>query len=350
MELKEAYAGFSKNWFEINIGNQIVSWGRADGFNPTNNITPNNYFLLTYEPDDQKMSNFLIQTKFNLSPSFNFEIIAIPFYLPSIYKYELFNIQEGVNYLPIETPEVNLENGSLAGKFNVEHPFIGFSASYFTGFDPYYGFGIKDFTLSPLQINYYPKPYHKQTFGFDFTLPVKSWILRCELAYNKTEDYKENMHIPNPDLYYVAGLEKSVFETTVILQYIGKYTFHFEELSKPTLGGFTPEDFYQYGMEMIPYESTIYNRKIFNQQEETNHAAMLSLNRSFFYETLSSELSGYYNFTSEEYLVRGQIKWNIADNITANLGAHFMFGPDNSIYNMSGKVINGVFTGLEVNF
>ncbi|HOP03201.1 MAG TPA: hypothetical protein PL017_00675 [Tenuifilaceae bacterium] len=349
-QLKEAYIGYKGESLDVYAGNQIVSWGRTDGFNPTNSITPNDYFLLTYEPDDQKMSNFMVRTKYRLNNSIDIDLIAIPFYLSSIYRYDLFNIQPGVSYSEIDLPSSSIKNGSVAARLNFEFPALGFSTSYFNGYDPYYGFQLKEYSVIPLSINYAPAPYRKQAAGLDFTLPVRSWIIRGEAAYNITNDYEQEMYIPNPDIYYVAGLEKSFFDITAIVQYIGKYTFNFKELTKPSLGGFTQEDFIQYGMEMIPYESEMYNRKIFNQQEETNHAVMLSLSRSFLYETLRTELSGYYNFTSEEYFLHGRLEWNISDNLSTNVGAHYMFGPENSLYNMSGNVLNGVFAGMEVNF
>lgn len=350
IQLKEAFAGYRGNKVDFYLGNQIVSWGKTDGFNPTNSITPNDYFFLTYEPDDQKMSNFMFRSKFRFSNSVDIELIAIPFYVPSNYRYDLFQEQAGVFYWEVESPIIEFNNSTLASRLSFELPRIGFSLSYFNGYDPFYGFSLRNFTLIPLEINYLPTPYRKQSFGGDFAIPIKSWIVRGESAFNLTKNYEQNMHVPNPDVYYVFGIEKGFFDITAIFQYIGKYTLDFKELIAPVLGGYTQEDFMQYGMEVIPYESTMYNRRIFNQQEQTNHALMLSLSRSFLYEEVRVELTGYYNITSEEYLVRSRIKWNITDVVTANIGAHYMFGPESSIYDMSGKVMNGVFMGLEVGF
>ena len=76
----------------------------------------------------------------------------------------------------------------------------------------------------------------------------------------------------------------------------------------------------------------------------------LSLNRAFYYDQLNVELSGIYNLTTEEHMIRSRVKWSLTDALSANLGCSFMLGPDNTIYNMAGKVMNGVFLGLEVKF
>jgi hypothetical protein len=350
LQLKEVYAGYRGDKIDVLLGNQIVVWGRTDGFNPTNNITPNDYFFLTNDPDDQKLSNFMLRSKVKVTNAFEIDLIAIPFFKPSVYRYNLFQTNQPISYLDLENPEVNFENSTLAARLNFELPRIGFSFSYFNGYDPFYGFTIDSYTLDPMWINYKPKVYHKQTVGFDFALPINSTIIRGEMALNLTNDYATQMHIPNPDFYYVLGIERNIIKTTAILQYIGKYTLDFSELTKPILTDFTPEAIQLFAGEMMLYESVQYNRRIFNQQEETNHAIMLSLARSFLYEELNVELAGLYNFTSDDYLIRGNVRWSVTDALSANLGASYMLGPDKSIYNMAGKAMNGVYVGLTVKF
>lgn len=96
-QIKEAYAGYQSDKFDLYLGNQIITWGRADGINPTNNITPNDYFFLTPDMDDQKLSNFMLRVNYRFSPVIDIEFIGIPIYLPSIYRYSLFDLGEGVS-------------------------------------------------------------------------------------------------------------------------------------------------------------------------------------------------------------------------------------------------------------
>jgi hypothetical protein len=350
LQIKEAYAGYRGNTIDLFLGNQIVTWGRTDGFNPTNNITPNDYFFLTPDPDDQNLSNFMLRSKIRLANQIDIEVIAIPFYLQSNYRYDLFSMGAGANFKDFALPEIAFENSTFASRLNFELPTIGFSFTYFRGYDPFYGFSLSDFQLIPLEINYQPTPYFKNSIGIDFALPIKKWIIRGEGAWSITEDYENKMHIPNPDLSYVFGLERNISGYVAIFQYVGRYTLDFKDLTPPILAGNSQEDFMQYANERVLYESTLYNRKIFSQQEKTNHAIMLSITKSFLHEVLNIDLSGYYNLTTEEYLIRPNLKWSITDELSANLGASYMLGPDNSLYNMAGKVINGAYLGLMVKF
>ncbi len=353
VQIKELYAGYHGNKLKFYLGNQIVQWGRTDGFNPTNNITPNDYFFLSAEPDDQKLSNILLRADYFLTPQIDFELIGIPVYKPSVYRYDLFTINELAEFIPARLPDRTFRNGAIAGRLNIELTRAGFSFSYFNGFDPFYGFRIEELDLDqPFpSIRYIPDFYRKQTFGGDFSLFLGSWILRGELAYNDTRKYTEYMYIPNPDAAYVFGLEHNLFGFTTIVQYVGEYTINFSRLQSPMLfDPSDPEQQIQYLQDRVYYESSVFNRKIFNQQEQFNHVLFVSINRSFAHELLQLELSGYYNVTSEEYLIRPSLKWRISDVLESKIGGSYMKGPKNSIFELSGPVLNGTFIELKASF
>lgn len=351
LQVREAYAGYRGRFADIYLGNQIVSWGRTDGFNPTSNISPSNFFLLTPDPDDQKLGNLMLRTLFRLGSRVTFEAIAIPIYMPSVYRYELFEMGEGVTFEEADRVSPEFRNVTYGGRLNFELPAVGFSFSYFHGYDPFYGFGLKNLNLQTQQITYQPKYYLKDAVGADFELPVGKWIARGEAALNLTTGYQEAMSTPNPDISYVVGIERTIGGVTAIAQYLGKYVIDFNPLHEPVLTNpLDPLALAQYGQDLVNYQSTLFNRKAFQQQEEANHAVFISLSRSFAYDVLSAELSGYYNITSEEYLVRPNLAWKATDDLALSLGASWMWGADGSIFSMAGKVLSGAWLSVKYSF
>lgn len=362
MEIKEAYAGYTSDKVDFYLGNQIVMWGRTDGFNPTNNINPSDFFFLTADNDDQIKSNFMLRLRYRINSQIDIDLIGIPLYMPSDYRYDLFDIGAGISVDEPDLPGKNSDNLSFATRLNFEYPKIGFSLSYFSGYNTFYGIDIAGFTLDGLTplITCVGKPYYKQSPGLDFAIPVSSWIIRGEMAYNHTENYKKNIHIPNPDLSYVLGIDRSFFKIQTILQYIGLYTFNFERLLEPDMplllnpiDLLSYEEFMKYLdyiEDMVVYEMTGFNRKAFYQQKETNHAIALTLARSFAYEIIDAELTAYYNITSEERLIRAKISWKASDNLSISAGGFFMDGPENSVFDYSKKILNGVFMELRGSF
>ena len=127
LQLKEAYATYQPGKFSVSLGQQIVNWGKTDGFNPTNNITPNNYFFLTSNADDQKLSNFMLRTKLQLTSGINWEVIAIPIYRPSVYRYDLFDMGANVSFADAVLPAKKFDQGSLATRLSFELKGVGFS-------------------------------------------------------------------------------------------------------------------------------------------------------------------------------------------------------------------------------
>jgi len=353
MEIKEAYAGISTNTIDLFLGEQIVSWGRTDGFNPTNNITPNNYFFFSGNPDDQKIPNFMLKTDIRFSPQIDWEVIAIPIFRPSMYRYNLFNMGENVSFAEAIVPDKTFENGSLATKLNIELSGIGFSASWFHGYDPFYGFDLKnvDFATGSPVITYIPSFYQKNTIGLDATIPIGSWIVRGEGAFNLTKNDEKKMYTPNNDIGFVAAIEHNFGGFVTILQYVGKHTFDFTELTTPILTD--PMNMLAqlyYANEMINYESATFNRKIFHQQETMNHAVSLAISKYFAYETLNAELSGYYDFTSEDYLIRPKIWWKIGEALTTSAGYSYMKGTEKSVFGYAAPIMNGAFFELKASF
>lgn len=353
IQLKEVYGGYSGEKLDVLLGNQVVMWGRTDGFNPTNCITPNNYFFLTGDMDDQTLASFMLRLKYRFTDKIELDIISTPIYRPSIYRYELFDLGENVGFSEMVLPNKTYENTSLAARLNFELPKAGFSVSWFRGYNPTFGFDIQnvDWTTGMPIITNVAAPYLKNMFGADFAIPVNSWIIRGEMAYNITEDYEDKMHVPNPDLSYVVGLERSFGGFLTILQYVGKYTLDFTEPTEPILTDPTnPLAQIKYANDLIYYDSQLFNRRLFYQQEEINHALALTVSKPLAYDTWNVELTTYYNFTSEEYMIRPKISWNISDALKASTGCSYMAGPEKQIFDYAGPVLNGGFLELRVNF
>ncbi len=351
--LKEGFVSYRGEKFDFSLGSQIVKWGRTDGFNPTNYLVSTDYFLLSGDPDDQMFGTFMLRMNYRIIPEIDLELIGIPVFNPSVYRYELFDFGDQASFGEAEMPERSFNNGSVAARLNFELPAIGFSISAFRGYDPFYGFNLGeiDWSSGAPQISYTAKPYLKSSIGSDLSWPLGALILRAEFAYNMTEDYLDNINIPAPNLSYVGGFEISVLGVRAIGQYIGKYATDFRELLIPELKDpANPLLVMAHANEMIRYQSAAYNRNIFNLTEEFNHGIALTLSKSFAYDVVNVELTGFYQITTEEYLVRPKLSFMVSDGLQLALGAQVMYGPEGSVFDYAGKIMNGGFMELKASF
>lgn len=168
--------------------------------------------------------------------------------------------------------------------------------------------------------------------------------LRGEIAYrNPRDDYETNLYIPNPDIYYVIGIDKELFENfSMLLQYIGRYVLDYTALEEPG----ESNDPSRY----LIYELALKNRLISSQQYEISHSLFCRLGWRLLHETLILELVGMANITSEEFLIRPKIVYDITDAFTFTLGGELYIGPHDTLFGIIDSYMSSVFTELRISF
>lgn len=343
LNLREAYVNAYIGPFDFRIGHQIVAWGRADGFNPTDNITPKNMLSRSPDEDDRREGNFLIRSYYNLNP-IRLEAIWIPFFRSSEVPTNLLPFPLGINLIDSDYPEARLENSAFAFRLNLEFPSFDGSLSYFNGYNPFPGIAadLSDFSPDAFVLDIFLKSYRMHVFGADFsTIIAGSFGLRGEIAYRKPhEDYENRIYVPNPDLLYVVGMDKEFSgDIHVILQYIGRYVFDFTDLEEPI----SP---FQFPL----YELGLKNRMITSQQYELSHSISCRAEKRLLHETLKIEILSMVNLASEEFLLRPKLTYDIADDLIFILGGEFYSGPDDTLFGTVDSHLGALFTELKISF
>ncbi len=78
-DLREALVNLYLGPVDVRLGHQIIVWGRADGINPTNNLTPTDMSIRSADEDDRRLANLALRTHLNLEPV-RLEVVWVPFY------------------------------------------------------------------------------------------------------------------------------------------------------------------------------------------------------------------------------------------------------------------------------
>jgi hypothetical protein len=343
IDLREAYVNAYLGPFDFRIGHQIVVWGRADGINPTDNITPKNMLVRSPDEDDRREGNFLIRSYYNLS-SLRLEAIWIPSFRSSVVPTNLLPFPPGIHLTDPQYPHAKLKNSAFAFRLNYVWPSIDGSLSYFNGHNPFPGIaaGLPGIPAEDLSLEVSLKSYRMHVLGADFQTTVAGALgLRGEIGYRKAHgDYETNFHIPNPDLHYVLGIDRELFRNfSLILQYIGRYVFDFHELKLP-----------MNSVERFKYVIEAKNRLITSQQYQVNHSFSWRAEQSLLHETLSIEVMGLFNITSEELLLRPKLTYDLADAFTFILGGELFLGPEDTLFGTIDTALNSLFIELKASF
>ncbi|NIM19358.1 MAG: hypothetical protein GTO51_03155 [Candidatus Latescibacteria bacterium] len=341
--IREVYVSTYVGRFDFRLGRQIVVWGRADGFNPTDNITPEDPLVRSPNEDDRREGNFIIRSYFNYQP-LRIEAIWVPIYEASVLPTSILSLPPGITFMAPDFPGANLENNSFALKTNLELASFDGSLSYFNGYNPSPGIGIvaKRVTPTGIEIDIMPRAYRLHVLGADFsTSLLRSIGLRGEFAYGMPfDDWESAYYIPNPDLQYVIGIDKEFDGTfSIILQYVGRHVFDFIDLAPPASPTEIPE-----------HQIAFRNRLITFQRDEVIHAVSFRPEVKLMYETLSLEILGLYSFTTEELVLRPQAAYDIADALTFAVGGEIYSGPEDTLYGSLDSQLSAFFVELKSSF
>ena len=153
------------------------------------------------------------------------------------------------------------------------------------------------------------------------------------------------------DFSYVAALETNISGFTVIAQYVGKFVPDFNALVQPVLSDpMNPLAQMQYANAMIDYDSRLFNRRIFHQQEKMNHAVALSFTKSFGYDAWELMCTGYFDIAAEEWLVQPKLTYKINDALSATMGGNYMHGTSKTLFGYASTIMNGAFISLKASF
>jgi hypothetical protein len=352
LDVREAWGDVSPGPFDIKLGRQIISWGRADAINPTNNITPKDETVLSSEFDDARLGNELLQVKAKIR-QLSIQGIWVPCYRPDVLPLSGAKIPVGIIIADPVYPDFRLTNGGYALRLEYNGQTIDGSVSYFNGYATLPGF---DFAFSQTGLSLIPRAYRMHAAGADFSTTIGSFGLRGEAAVKYPfDDYNDNsnkdVYIPSPYAQYVLGLDKSIGNWSVLIQYSGLYVIDFKKIEVPMLTNpYDPAAQAFYASALAAAEMKRLNRLFTGTADEVSHSLTGNIQWNTLYETLHLKIAGMYDFTTKDYGINPSVSYDIADAINLSVGGHYLNGPENNLNNMISNLMSFVYTELKWSF
>jgi hypothetical protein len=235
--LRELYVTAKLGAVDVRLGKQEIRWGRADGFNPTDNLMPYDYLNIVAEEripvPAVKVDAYIRDTRL--------EAAWIPWFTPT--RLPLLN-QRWFPRLPMSTqlplgptgalvdvdltfqdghvdfPARTFSNGQWGFRWNQVVSGGEFSLSYFDGFDDLPVFQPATSLLPSME----PRPqvlvtlnreYHRlRVFGADFASALGAFGVRGELAY-----FDQTGPVNRDRLVFIVGLDRTWGDWFAIVQY-----------------------------------------------------------------------------------------------------------------------------------
>jgi hypothetical protein len=317
-DLLEAYITTHFRQADLRIGKQIIAWGRADGINPTDNLTPRDFVVLLPLEEDQRFGTTAIKLDIYLSRELTLTAFTSSFFEPA----RLPLPTKGVSIqrtLPAHTAsdsELALKLSKTGGEFD-------WSVSYFDGFSLLPSVAAAGSTLD---LHY----DRTQVLGADAAKNFGRFGFRTEVAYTRPWDPDAtDPNARNARMFWIAGVDRTFLENlNVNLQFFLRWMPHYADphrLSNPNARN-----------------AAILNTIIDGQQAQTSQGMTTRVSKLWFNDTLQAEIFAVVNVTRGDHFVRPLITYTVSDHVKALLGANIYRGARDAQYGALGPH-SGVF-------
>ena len=308
-KLQEGYLKFSAGNVDYRIGRQIIVWGRADRLNPTDNLTPRNFTLLTPEDDDQRMGSLAAKITYH-SHENSLTGIWLPDMDPNVFPVAA---TPGI-FFTEHIPHAN----QIALKFDRSGSDVDWSTSYFSGLDlnPDIAIGA----TTPSGTNLIFEHNRIRVLGMDAATVIGRYGLRAEAAYTWTANAGVNdFLVKKPFLYMVMGGDRTFFDyLNVNIQY---YFRHVTNYSDP-----------QAIADPLLRSVAIQGAVLSNQFDRFQHGVSIRVSNKWFNETLEGEIAAVASFGRSNYFIRPKLVYAFNDNIKGSLGLDIYRGESNTFF------------------
>ena len=300
-ELREAFVTFTAGPLELRAGRQILAWGRADGINPTDNLTGQDLTLLVPDDSDRRLGATAVRGSYSRG-----DVTATVIWLPEFRPHRL---PMPAPFADLEATESRWQPTQFALRLEQVGRAVDWSISGFRGRDltP----DIRPSGHQAIRPSGIILSHHQVTvIGADATGNVGRYGLRAEGAYVDTEDHDGlDPFIKNPYLFIVAGADRTIREhMNVNVQYLYRFVTHFQSE--------TPGDV------------------ISQQTRRSQHGASARVSYKWLHDTLEAEVAGAGYARPRGYSLRPKITYAVSDRMKVVGGGEVNRGDAASVFGM----------------
>ncbi len=322
--LLEAYANLYFRSVDVRLGKQIITWGRADALNPTDNLTPKDFTLLSAKDEEERRIGSTAVKVNYYRDLFTLSLIWLPLFNPSTIP---LSAPPGFLLREEKRDEGHPTDQGFAAKLDRTGGDIDWSVSYYYGLDVLPTGRSVSATETVLQHN------RLHVFGADFARPIGRYGVRGEAAYVITQDQRGTTpFIKNPYFFYVLGADRDITEDlNVNLQFYQRIIVNFEDPFK---------------VQDPAARNTAVLNAIFNQQQDRVQEGITGrIKATWWNKTLEGELLGVFNANRTDFFLRPSLAYAFTDVWKGFIGADIFNGRKDSFF---GRLQNTTALFVEV--
>jgi hypothetical protein len=306
---REAYAEYAEGDLDVRLGRQLVIWGRADKFNPTDVVTPSDFGFLTTDDQGQRFGVIAATARYALTDELNLIGVFSPAFRSSILPRGI--VPGGIDVPSGRNPDVDVQSPQFGIKLDRTGAGFDASLSYYHGLATSPGLTFsadRGLNLVNPRID---------MVGADFAFTRGQWGFRGEAAYTAIDNgaFPGNTG-PHSTFFSVLGVERELDEHNLLL---------FQYLHRNVFGHVAVEDI---APPLQPLARV--NQVIYGQFDRVQDGVALSLNSHWLDDTLRTELAAAVWFNRGDFVLRPKVSYSISDDWRIAGVVEFFGGPGDS--------------------
>ncbi|MGH7165312.1 MAG: hypothetical protein ACREIS_07295 [Nitrospiraceae bacterium] len=309
--LLEAYANVYLGSVDLRLGKQIITWGRADATNPTDNLTPKDFTLLSARDEEERRTGSYAAKANFYRGDYTLSLVWIPIFNPST--------------IPLTAPpgftltEDKRDSGAwtyqgFAAKLDHTGGDLDWSVSY------YYGLDVNPVgvPLSPTSAVLIHTRIH--VVGADFARTIGRYGIRGEGAYVHTQNPDgSNPFIKKPYVWYVLGVDRDITEDlNITVQAYQRIIINYQD----------PFQFQDPVIQNASVLDATFNYQLDRIQEGLNGR----IKTTWWNKTLEGELLGQWNLNRGDFFLRPSLAYAFTDVWKGFMGYDIFNGQRHSFF------------------
>jgi hypothetical protein len=309
--LLEGYGNFYFGTMDIRIGKQNIPWGRADLLNPTDNLTPKDFTLLSAKDvEERRIGTAGVKANY-YTGAYTLSLVWLPIFNPNTIP---IAVPPGFQVTENKRSQGDWTDQGFAAKLDRSGGEIDWSISYYEGLD------ILPVArpLSPFQSVLVHN--RLRVFGADFARNYGQYGVRGEAAYVQTQNPLGNDPIIKlPYVYYVLGIDRDLTEdVNVNIQAYQRLIINWQDR-------FQIQD-------PVIRANAILNVLINQQQDRYQEGLSGRIKASWLNKTLEAELLGVWNANRTDFFLRPSLTYAFTDVWKGFIGWDIFNGRSESFF------------------
>ena len=349
VRLREAFAALVHNGWEARLGQQIVPWGNADGFNPTDLLSSFDGRFFSADPEVRRVGAPMLWASWTPNGGdspLQLTAVAVPVFTRSHLLMRPDLIPPGVTDTGVDRPTASPSNSEFAGKAAWHGEGWDISLMAFTGFNHVPHYVLRSFSPTGVVVGRTHQRQH--AVGGDASISWRSWVLRAETAWV----WNANRGGRNPELQpprwdSAVGIERPFltyfrFHTQLVWRYHPGWQGP-SSLSLPD-----PVETWL-RREVAATNAVLHNYRFQSWPLATARIAFATRDEVLEIDVFAAVQLTHIERDAIDWALRPMLAWRATDALRVRLGAEWFRGPDRGVFGALNR-FSGVFTEAEYGF